>query len=71
MSRYGTHIFLSPVRECPYCGSSKVRPSQRFPFKDDFVALLLLKPYRCESCNKRHYNVIWAKRADNDVNRAG
>jgi len=62
MSRYGTHIFLSSVRKCPYCGSTAVRPSKRFRFKDDVVGLLLLKPYRCESCNERHYNVIWAKR---------
>jgi len=61
MPRNRTRIFLSPVRECPYCGSNDVRPSQRFPFKDDFVGLLLLKPYRCERCYKRHYNVIWAK----------
>ena len=67
MPRNPTHIFLSAVRDCPYCGSTDVRPSHRFPFKDDFVGLLLLKPYRCEACNKRHYNFIWARRVDKEI----
>jgi hypothetical protein len=31
---------------------------------DDFVGLLLLKPYRCVTCRKRHYNVFWAKKTE-------
>lgn len=70
MPRNRTHIFLSMIRECPYCGSTEVRPSHRFPFKDDFLTLLLLKPYRCEACNKRHYNLIWAKPVNKQITRA-
>lgn len=32
------------------------------PYADGFVALLLLKPFRCLDCRKRHYNFFWKRR---------
>lgn len=57
-----TPIALTSVLRCPHCHSYSVRPALRMPYADGFVALLLLKPFRCLDCRKRHYNFFWKRR---------
>ena len=51
-------------RECPHCGSLAVRRSAR---KDLFevlvLPLLLLRPFRCEDCDRRHYGFVFSGRS--------
>src|SRR3989454_4384477 len=51
------------VRRCPYCGSSSVRRSKRQDlFEAIALPLLLLRPYRCQACDLRHYSFVFTKR---------
>jgi len=51
------------VRRCPYCGSSTVRRSRRQNlFEAIALPLLLLRPYRCQACDLRHYSFVFTKR---------
>jgi predicted Zn-ribbon and HTH transcriptional regulator len=50
------------VRRCPYCKSSNVRRSHRRGFFEAFFfPILLLRPFRCEDCSRRHYNSFFAR----------
>ncbi|MFZ0819244.1 MAG: hypothetical protein WAM91_04190 [Candidatus Acidiferrales bacterium] len=47
------------VAICPYCGSFDVRRSHRRGLSEVlFLPLVLLRPFRCEMCDRRHYNMI-------------
>lgn len=48
---------------CPYCGSAKVRHSQRKGLFELLVLrLVLMRPYRCKDCGQRFYS-LRAKRS--------
>jgi len=38
---------------CPKCGSSRIRRSARREWERKLEPLVVLKAYRCESCQKR------------------
>lgn len=43
-------------RQCPRCKSSDIhRSRRRGPFERAMLRPLLLRPYRCWSCCRRHY----------------
>ena len=51
------------VRTCPHCQSVNVRRSRRKGFFERFLLpLLLVRPYRCQKCDLRHYNFIFSRR---------
>lgn len=50
------------VRCCPACRSFDVRRSHRRSLLEVVVLpLVLLRPFRCEDCGKRHYNLVWTR----------
>lgn len=52
------------IRSCPFCESTRVRRSERRGvFERLVLRLLLLRPFRCETCTRRHYNFFFARRA--------
>ena len=52
------------IRSCPFCESTRVRRSQRHGvFERLVLRLLLIRPFRCETCTRRHYNFFFARRA--------
>jgi hypothetical protein len=56
------------VRSCPYCGSLEVRRSRRRgPLERLLLPLLLLHPFRCMDCYRRHYSVFFARRSRRQV----
>ena len=57
-------IVVSSGRKCPRCGSIDVRSSHPQTLMDAIALALLLKPYRCQDCNDRHYNLRWARRME-------
>ena len=51
------------VRTCPFCESVSVRRSHRRGlFEQVVLRILLMRPYRCSSCNSRHYNFVFSQR---------
>ncbi len=51
------------VRACPFCDSSSVRRSHRQGLLETvLLRLILVRPYRCETCTRRHYNFVFADR---------
>ncbi len=65
--RVSTRIRPMPwtmTRRCPFCGSHDVARSERYDsFEIYVVTLFLQRPYRCLSCQQRHYNFMFSKRA--------
>jgi hypothetical protein len=54
-----------PIRCCPVCKSNNVRRSMRRGVLESLVLrLLLLRPFRCDSCNNRYYGWFFSKRGD-------
>jgi hypothetical protein len=56
------HSRLYLLRSCPYCKSLDVRRSHRRGiFETVVLPFLLLRPFRCEDCTKRHYNLFFTR----------
>jgi predicted Zn-ribbon and HTH transcriptional regulator len=52
-----------PIRRCPICNSKNVARSRRRGVLDFLVLpLLLLRPFRCQSCDNRYYGLFLSKR---------
>ena len=51
------------IRHCPDCGSLWVRSSRRRGLYEWLLGLFLLKPLRCQDCNRRYYDLFWAVRS--------
>lgn len=50
------------LRCCPSCQSLDVRRSHRRGlFEVLLLPFLLLRPFRCEDCTKRHYNFFFTR----------
>jgi hypothetical protein len=50
------------IRKCPYCTGRAVRRSHRRNFFEAIVLRgLLLRPFRCLDCERRHYNAVFSK----------
>ena len=43
------------VFHCPHCSSNSIRPSWRRAFRDPFLRILGVRPYRCRVCRSRFY----------------
>jgi len=51
------------VRSCPFCRSLDVRRSHRKGlFEVIFLPLALMRPYRCNDCERRHYNLFFTQK---------
>jgi hypothetical protein len=51
-------------RRCTSCGSREVQRSRRRnPLEWLILPLLLLRPFRCNLCDDRHYGFFFRKRA--------
>jgi len=46
---------------CPFCLSSRLRPSRRKTFLDLAAVLALMRPVKCRMCDKRFYCWRWEK----------
>lgn len=50
------------IRCCPACRSFDVRRSHRRGLIEVAVLLfLMMRPFRCEDCGLRHYNLVWTR----------
>ena len=50
------------IRRCPSCRSFDVRRSHRRSLLEVlFLPIFLMRPFRCENCGKRHYNLFWTQ----------
>ena len=50
------------IRSCPHCRSFDVRRSHRRGLFEVFVLpLSMMRPFRCEDCGKRHYNLFFTE----------
>jgi predicted nucleic-acid-binding Zn-ribbon protein len=48
--------------KCPECGSHKARRSQMHGFWERGVLRVVgVRAYRCEKCDKRHFEFKWIK----------
>lgn len=56
-------LSLGP-RYCTSCESRQVRISRRQNAFEWLMLLFLLRPYRCEFCNDRHYGFIFRPRVE-------
>jgi hypothetical protein len=50
------------IRCCPACRSFDVRRSHRRRLLEVILLpLILMRPFRCEDCGQRHYNLVWTR----------
>jgi hypothetical protein len=49
-------------RYCPLCGSDDILRSRRREVIDFLSQLVMLRPFRCMECNRRHYGFFFIKR---------
>jgi hypothetical protein len=50
-------------RHCPYCHGFLVRRSRRRGlFESLILPPLLLRPFRCMDCRRRHYHFVFSKK---------
>jgi hypothetical protein len=64
------HPRLRIVRCCPKCKNLDVRRSHRKGFLETFILpLLLLRPYRCNECQLRHINTVFARKVSIAANQ--
>ena len=50
------------IRCCPFCRSFDVRRSHRKGlFEVLILPVVLLRPFRCEDCGRRHYNLYFSE----------
>jgi hypothetical protein len=50
------------IRCCPACRSFDVRRSHRRGLLEAAILpVLMMRPFRCEDCGKRHYNLVWTR----------
>jgi len=50
---------ISLKRNCPFCGGSKVHPSESKTVWEQLSPMILLRLSRCYSCMRRHYRPIF------------
>lgn len=57
-----SHARFYFLRCCPSCKGLNVRRSHRRGLLEMvLLPLLLLRPFRCEDCAKRHYNLFFTR----------
>lgn len=57
-----SHVRVYLVRCCPSCKSLDVRRSHRRGLLETMILpLFLLRPFRCEDCRNRHYNLFFTR----------
>jgi len=50
------------IRCCPFCENFDVRRSHRRGLLEVVVLpILLLRPFRCQGCSRRHYNFFFSE----------
>jgi len=47
------------MRHCPRCNSIKLKPMERCSLFEFVIAVLLLRPFRCLACRRRHYGFVF------------
>ena len=48
------------MRHCPHCDSIKLKPMERCSlFEFVILPFLLLRPFRCLACRRRHYGFVF------------
>jgi hypothetical protein len=53
------------TRRCPYCESRNVCRSGRYDiFEKIVLPLFLLRPFRCLTCEERHYDLVSSRRVE-------
>jgi len=56
------------IRCCPSCRSFDVRRSHRRSLLEVvLLPLFLMRPFRCEDCGNRHYNLAWTRALPGNV----
>jgi hypothetical protein len=57
------------IRHCPFCGSHDVARSNRSDIVEKLVLpICLLRPFRCLTCEERHYDFVYSRRMGNGSN---
>ena len=60
-------VLWQSVRRCPNCNSFKVHRSKRRGLSEWVVLpLLLLCPFRCDDCDRRHYGLVFSGRSSTE-----
>jgi len=47
------------MRHCPRCNSIKLKPTDRRGLFEFVIIVLLLRPFRCLACRRRHYGFVF------------
>jgi hypothetical protein len=56
------HTRFLVIRCCPACRSFDVRRSHRRSLLEVVILpIFLMRPFRCEDCGQRHYNLVWTR----------
>ena len=58
------------VKNCPFCGCSKIYDSRSATPWDRFCALFLLRLVRCHVCMRRHYRPVFVRTPANPARKA-
>lgn len=63
---------ISRVRQCPACGGFQVRRSRPRGFAEAFMLpIFLFRPFRCRTCDHRHYGFRFARKVAATQSSAG
>jgi hypothetical protein len=57
------------LKNCPYCGCSKIYASRSATPWDRFYALFWLRLVRCHVCMRRHYRPMFVRTPDNPARK--
>ena len=63
-------VLWQSVRRCPNCNSFEVhRSKRRSVFEWVVLPLLLLRPFRCQDCDRRHYGFAFSRSSSTNRSR--
>jgi hypothetical protein len=64
------HLRVRLIRCCPECNSFDVRRAHRKGLRETLILpLFLLRPFRCNTCQFRHINLVFCQKASPEANQ--
>src|SRR5574340_106063 len=58
------------IRRCPYCSYAVARSRRRGLVETIGLPQILLRPFRCLKCYRRHYGFVFARRSSSKANQS-